>query len=265
MPVRNDFAPGEFCWIDLTSHDLEAMLAWYGELFGWSHQIMPTPGDAPPYAFFMQGDAVIGGIGQMNEEMKAQGIPPMWNSYIATANCEATEAKVHELGGTVTAPTTEIPGYGKLAFFLDPEGASFAAWQSTTPEPQGVHVNEPNGWCWNELVTRDVDKSRAFYGELTGWDYATLPMGEFDYTLLKVAGKDAGGMMPMVGPQWEGIPPHWMVYFAVADCDAIGARAESARGKIVVPATEIQVGRFSVLRDPQGTPFSVIALNQPPS
>ena len=134
MSVRTDFAPGEFCWVDLNAHDMEAAAAWYGTLFDWSHMTMETPGGGPPYAFFRRGEAVIGGLGQMSDEMKAQGIPPMWNSYLATVDCLATEARVKETGGTVTVPTMEVPGHGKLAFFMDPEGASFAAWQACRSE-----------------------------------------------------------------------------------------------------------------------------------
>ena len=81
MPVRNDFKPGEFCWIDLNAHDLEAATAWYGKLFDWTAVAQDTHG-GPPYAFLMKGGAAAAGIGQMSEEMKAQGIPPLWNSYI---------------------------------------------------------------------------------------------------------------------------------------------------------------------------------------
>ena len=265
MPVRNDFAPGEFCWVDLNAHDLDAAVAWYGDLFGWSHQKMETPGGAPPYAFFLKGEAAIGGIGQMSDEMKAQGIPPMWNSYIATEDCEATEAKVKEVGGTVTVPTMEVPGHGKLAFFMDPEGASFAAWQVTGAGGPGVLVNEPVSLCWNELMTRDTQKASEFYGRLVGWDFAAMPMGDIEYVMIKNAGKDAGGLMPMAGPQFEGVPAHWLVYFAVADCDEVGAKVQSTGGKVIVPTTEIRVGKFSVLNDPQGAVFSVITLTNPPS
>ena len=65
MVTRKDFKPGEFCWVDLSAHDMEAALEWYGGLFDWSHTRMDQPG-APPYAFFTKGDAVVGGIGQMS-------------------------------------------------------------------------------------------------------------------------------------------------------------------------------------------------------
>ena len=91
MPVRKDFKPGEFCWIDLAAHDLKAAAAWYGELFGWK-AVNLTPG-GPPYEFFMRGEAAAAAVAQMSDEMKAKGIPPMWNSYVFVESCEASEKK----------------------------------------------------------------------------------------------------------------------------------------------------------------------------
>ncbi len=265
MPVRNDFKPGEFCWIDLNSHDLASSAAWYGDLFGWTHAVMETPGGGPPYAFFMHGESVVAGVGEASAEMKEMGVPPMWNAYVASSDCAATEAKVKQLGGTVTVPTMEVPGHGKLAFFLDPEGASFAAWQATDEGSPGVLVDDPTGLCWTELMTHDTDKAKDFYGKLTGWDFSPMPMGDVDYTILKNQGKDAGGMMAMAGPDFEGVPAHWMVYFAVTDCDATAAKAGESGGKVIMPPTDIPVGRFSLLSDPQGAMFSIITLSQAPA
>ena len=56
-----------------------------------------------------------------------------------------------------------------------------------------------------------------------------------------------------------GIPPHWMVYLAVEDCDSSTGRAKELGGAVEVPPTDIpSVGRFAVLQDPQGAVFSVI-------
>ena len=75
----------------------------------------------------------------------------------------------------------------------------------------------------------------------------------------------AGGMLQMTA-EWKGIPPHWMVYFAVADCDAIAKNAKSRGGRIKVPPTDIPgVGRFSVIQDPQGAVCSIIQLEAPAS
>ena len=57
------------------------------------------------------------------------------------------------------------------------------------------------------------------------------------------------------------MPPTWMPYFAVSDCDATVKKAKSLDGKAYVEPQDIpKVGRFSVLADPQGASFAVIKL-----
>lgn len=261
MPVRSDFKPGEFCWIDFSAHDLDAAAAWYGELFGWTIARQEGHG-GPPYAFFMHGEHTAAGVGQMSDEMKTMGIPPMWNSYVFVEDCAAAEKKAAELGATVTVPTFEVPGHGKLCYVMDPQGTSIAMWQQLGAG-NGIHMAEPGGLSWNELLCRDVASARSFYADLFGWEFADMPMGEISYTMIKLDGADAGGMMAMDGPQFEGIPNHWAVYFAVADCDAAADKVSSTGGQICVPPTEIPVGKFSVARDPQGGTFSIIQVNKP--
>jgi hypothetical protein len=59
--------------------------------------------------------------------------------------------------------------------------------------------------------------------------------------------------------EWEGIPPHWMIYFAVADCDVMSEKATSLGGQVCVPPTDIpKIGRFAVITDPQGAVFSIM-------
>ena len=80
--------------------------------------------------------------------------------------------------------------------------------------------------------------------------------------VIKNQDKDAGGIMAMDGEQFDGVPNHWMVYFAVDDCAAAAAKVAETGGTVCVPPTEIPVGTFSVLIDPQGCTFSVITLNE---
>lgn len=257
MPARTDFAPGEFCWIDLNAHDLQAAARWYSDLFGWSLVMQDTHG-GPPYGFLTKGDAVVGGIGQMSDEMKAQGVPPIWNSYVATDDCAATEAKARELGANVIVPTMEIPGFGKLAYFVDPEGAIIATWQSAATDGGKVLQQEPGSASWFELMTRTADASKTFYSGLFGWDFTNLPMEGLEYALVKNGGKDVGGLMPMTDARFDGVPPHWMLYFATEDCDAATKKVAATGGKVIVPSTRIPIGTFAVVQDPQGGTFSLV-------
>ena len=60
------------------------------------------------------------------------------------------------------------------------------------------------------------------------------------------------------------VPSHWMVYFAVSDCDATAQKAAALGGQLVYgPADIPSVGRFAVVCDPTGAMFSIIKLDQP--
>ncbi len=262
MPIRNDFKTGQFCWIDLAAHDLAAASTWYADLFGWTVVDQTAPG-APPYAFFLKGKAPAAAGGQLNDEMIEAGIPPMWNSYVKVDDCAAAEKKAVELGATITVPTMEVPGHGKLCFFMDPGGASLALWQAVGDDP-GLHVAEHGGLSWNELMCRDVASSREFYSQLFGWEYDDMPMDGMTYTLIKAHGEQAAGMMGMDGEQFEGVPEHWMVYFDVDDCAAVTEKVAATGGSVRVPPTEIPVGIFSVLADPQGGCFSLMQMKGEP-
>ena len=59
----------------------------------------------------------------------------------------------------------------------------------------------------------------------------------------------------------KGVPPHWLPYLQVTDCDATTKKAQSLGGGVVIPPTDIpNTGRFAYLKDPQGAVFAVIKL-----
>jgi predicted enzyme related to lactoylglutathione lyase len=113
----------------------------------------------------------------------------------------------------------------------------------------------------SELTVRDVDTAKAFYGAVFGWEGDTHPFGPTTYTdWHNPGGPRVAGMIRMT-EQWPAeVAPHWMCYFAVADCDAAAARAVELGGTAPVPPTDLPQGRFAVLNDPQGGLFSVIRL-----
>ena len=54
------------------------------------------------------------------------------------------------------------------------------------------------------------------------------------------------------------VPPHWGVYFGVANVDGTTSKADSLGATILVPCTEIpDIGRFAVIQDPQGAVFGI--------
>ena len=117
-------------------------------------------------------------------------------------------------------------------------------------------------FIWNELLTTDTDKAKAFYREIAGWTFEDVDManprepakaGGDSYTIWKAGDTMAGGMMKMQGPQWEGIPPHWLSYIQVDDVDAAAAKVEPAGGTVKMPPFDIpSIGRIAMVADPTG-------------
>ena len=113
--------------------------------------------------------------------------------------------------------------------------------------------------CWHELASRDAAAAGEFYSALFGWTPEVMEMEGTPYTMF-LSGEDrAAGMLQMT-EEWGDIPSHWMMYIAVEDCDAAAARVTELGGQVCVPPTDIPVGRFAVVNDPQGGTFSIVAL-----
>lgn len=114
-------------------------------------------------------------------------------------------------------------------------------------------------FCWNECGTRDAAAARKFYTELVGWTIEDLDMGGMNYSIIKTAsGEQVGGLYQMDGPQFEGVPPHWLPYILVQSVDETTAKCVELGGTVKMPPTDIPgMGRFSVICDPTG---AVIAL-----
>jgi predicted enzyme related to lactoylglutathione lyase len=59
-------------------------------------------------------------------EAKAGGMPPNWGSYVTVADVDATARTAVELGGKVVHGPQDIPGVGRMAVIVDPQGAALS-------------------------------------------------------------------------------------------------------------------------------------------
>jgi uncharacterized protein len=247
MAIIEHYEPGMFCWIELATSDAAASKTFYTSLFGWAAKDMPIPDGV--YTILQKGDHDLGALYQTKE------IPPNWATYISVANVDDSAKKATALGATLVAPPFDVMDLGRMAFVVDPQGATFALWQPKKKAGATIR-DEANTLCWNELMTSDIEGSRDFYKGLLGWN---LKMSA-EYTEIDVGERPAGGMMQMPNDM-RGMPSSWSPYFAVDDCEAIVAKAKSLGAQVYVPPTDIPtVGRFAVLADPQGAAFDVIKL-----
>ncbi|MDI1483787.1 VOC family protein [Polyangium sp. y55x31] len=250
MTVKSSYAPGQFCWADLTTTDPAAAKAFYTALFGWTAEDMPLPGGA--YTMFRKREHDVAGLGGQPPEEQSRGIPPHWNIYVSVADADAVAAKAAELGGNILAPAFEVMESGRMAIVADPTGAVFFLWQPKK------HIGatlwgEPGAPSWFELQTTDPEKAKAFYTALFGWSTG----GDATYTEWIVGGEHVGGMLK-IDPSWGPVPSNWGAYFTVESADDTVAKARELGAKVYVAPKEIGGGgRFAVLADPQGAMFSV--------
>ena len=251
--------PGTFCWSELSTSDADGAKKFYTELLGWTHHDDSIPGGGV-YTMLRLGDGDIGALFGLTDEMKSMGVPPNWLGYVTVDDAAATAAKATSLGGKVIKDAFDVMDVGAMAVIEDPTGAVFAVWQPKRHTGYDYNDSRASTVCWNELATRDVEKAGEFYTGLFPWQSTIMDMGPVPYTIFKVGEMQAAGMMEMT-EEWGDIPPHWMTYVAVEDVDATAEKAKSLGGEVKVPPTDIPVGRFSVIQDPQGAVISIIKLS----
>ncbi len=212
------------------------------------------------YIFQLEGKDVGGGYQMGGPQF--EGVPPHWMAYVWVNDVDATVGKAAALGGKIVAPPMDVPNVGRMAFLQDPQGAHFAVFMGREHQGSARLSPKPGAFAWTELMTTSVEGARNFYEALLGWTHTEMPMGPgMTYTVFQLDGKPAAGMMKIEGPQMQGVPPNWMSYLSVADCNSSVARAQALGGKVLVPPQDVPgTGRFSVLQDPTGAVVAVIAL-----
>jgi predicted enzyme related to lactoylglutathione lyase len=250
MPPVTSYAPGMFCWADLATPDADAAKAFYTGLFGWTTVDSPTP--AGVYVLLMKNGERVAALYENKE------VPPHWLNYINVESVDVTTKTAKDLGANVHAGPFEVGDVGRMSLLADPEGAMIALWEPRTSIGATVR-DEANTLCWHELASRDSKAAAAFYSALVGWD-AQRHEGGFAYTEVHAGGRAVGGMYDIT-PEMGPMPPNWIPYFMVDDCDETVATAISLRGGVMMPPKTVEkVGRFAVIRDPGGAMFSVITL-----
>lgn len=113
---------------------------------------------------------------------------------------------------------------------------------------------EHGRFVWFEIVTSNVDDAKAFWTRVGGFDAVEAKMAGSPYLILTGPGGRIGGI---VAPRMDGVPPHVTAYLSVADVDGAAAAVTEHGGKVIVPPSDLPIGRFAVVADPQGATFQL--------
>jgi len=251
---------GKFIWVELMTPDTDAAGRFYSHVVGWQLKDFGSPDMA--YTIFEANGKGMGGMMELTDAFKSQGIPPNWTAYVAVDDVDASARQFAEKGGSVMRQPEDIPEIGRFAVVVDPFGAVLCImtplpmdtgeFPADTQSLQG-HVG------WYELFTDNVDEAMAFYGAVFGrtkdHDFDMGEMGP--YRIFAHNGKAVGGIMKRM-PQ---IPVcHWGYYFNVDGIDDAITRVSTGGGKVVNGPMEVPGESWIVnCQDPQGAFFSLVS------
>jgi predicted enzyme related to lactoylglutathione lyase len=117
--------------------------------------------------------------------------------------------------------------------------------------------NWPEGTpCWVDLGVLDINRARAFYTAVFGWDIPEGSPESGGYAVASLHGHNVAGLGPQQGP--PDAAPIWTVYLASDDLDATVAKVKGAGGQLIMePMDVMESGRMAVAIDTAGAPFGL--------
>lgn len=230
--------------------DAASARLFYEELFGWHMEVGGE--DTGFYALASLDGRNAAGIGEMQMEH-----PPVWTTYLASADAEATMDAVARAGGTILQPPMDVMEYGRMAVIQDPTGGAVGIWQAKQHIGTAV-VNEPGALVWNEFMTRDYGAATEFFTAVFSYTYTDMGADGFQYATIEVDGNTVGGIGTLPADLPAEVPPHWRAYFAVDDADESVDRVVKLGGTVIRPPADMPYGRHADVADVQGAMFSVI-------
>jgi predicted enzyme related to lactoylglutathione lyase len=133
MELHDRSKEGEFCWNELMTTDSAAAAKFYTSLLGWKILQEMDMGPMGTYQVFGVGDKQLGGM--MNIP-GGTGMPPMWIYYTETKNLDAAISRSTKQGAKLINGPMDVPGGGRIAQFIDPQGVMFALHQYVGPSAE---------------------------------------------------------------------------------------------------------------------------------
>ena len=117
-----------------------------------------------------------------------------------------------------------------------------------------------------EIPSDDMERSKAFYKELFGWNIENWPGSDagggaegMEYLLITTTDSNgnkalSGGMMKRQNPQQQGMAN----YIGVSSVDQYSIKIEKLGGKVVMQKTPVPgMGYFAVCLDTEGNRFGI--------
>jgi predicted enzyme related to lactoylglutathione lyase len=120
-------------------------------------------------------------------------------------------------------------------------------------------VDYAGRFVWYELITTDMAAAKAFYSKVVGWGAQDVSTPDLAYTLFTAGRAEVSGLMDLPEDARKmGATPWWMGYVGVKDADVTADRIKRLGGAVYVPPTNSNIGRISVVADPQRVTLGLV-------
>jgi predicted enzyme related to lactoylglutathione lyase len=248
--------PGRVVWHDLVTRDLYAAKRFYGQLLGWTFRDFDAQGGKYALAS-LYGEPVAGIFLPSRREVNNS----QWVSYFSVEDVDGSVAQAQAGGARVAVAPRDIPGRGRAALLVDPEGAPFAVARPTGGDPP-MRPPPLNNWLFVDLWTCHPEAAPSFYGSLFHLQLAAVQVEGRPSVMLERGGRPFAGVVRI--PQGQPIQPNWLPLLRVADVKAIAARVPGLDGRVLLaPRPEVMGGKVAIISDPSGAAVAVLEWSEP--
>ena len=115
-------------------------------------------------------------------------------------------------------------------------------------------MSRPHGtFAWNDLLTTDVEKAKAFFTATLGWTFEDFSLEGRPYFVIRSGDHMVGGLGGLESGDIETTQSYWIAFIEVTDIDKRFAIALEHGASAIRPPHDVEgIGRICVLRDPTG-------------
>jgi predicted enzyme related to lactoylglutathione lyase len=129
LEARHPAKHGGVTWNELMSTDHRAAFEFYRSIFDWQVLRTVDPGAPGEYIVYgTYGESLGGMFTRPSDHPLAIG----WVYYIQVADLEVARVRAEEQGARVVTHSVVIPGRGRTALIIDPQGAPVALREAVT-------------------------------------------------------------------------------------------------------------------------------------
>ncbi len=153
-PSSDEADIGDFSWHELAAPDPNSAWSFYQALFGWEKSDAMDMGPDGIYQMFRRG----GGKTDLGAFYKRPADKPgtaAWLMYVYVRDADHAAALVTQLGGRVLSGPMDVPGGGRIATCVDPQGAAFAVHSVAAEQTKRV---EKSGLKKRSIKRKNVKK-----------------------------------------------------------------------------------------------------------